>query len=118
MTSVRSWAALASVGLAVSAATVATGTPASASLTSSRAALAGSMTPGSERAKTEGRGAAGSAVSFDINLSPSEAPTQGAVAAAETWLRQQGFSVGAVPADRLFIPASGSATQVERAFSP
>jgi subtilase family serine protease len=149
MTSVRSWAALASVGLAVSAATVATGTPASASLTSSRAALAGSLTPGSERAKPEGRVAAGSAVSFDLNLSLRDAPgaaalvkavstpgsaqyrhfltqaqwiarfapTQDAVASAETWLRQQGFSVGAVPADRLFIPASGSATQVERAFS-
>jgi subtilase family serine protease len=45
------------------------------------------------------------------------APTEDAVASAETWLRQQGFTVGVVPADRLFIPASGSAAQVEHAFS-
>ncbi len=44
------------------------------------------------------------------------APTQPAVASAESWLRQQGFKVGSVPSDRLFIPASGSASQVERAF--
>ena len=35
------------------------------------------------------------------------APTQASVASAETWLRQQGFTVGAVPADRLFVPATG-----------
>jgi subtilase family serine protease len=45
------------------------------------------------------------------------APTPDAVASAESWLRQQGFRVGAVPADRLFIPATGSASQVERAFN-
>ena len=149
MTSVRSWAALASVGLAVSAATVATGTPASASLNSGRAALSGSLTPGAERAKPEGRVSAGTSVAFDLNLSlrnavaasallkaistPGSAeyrhfltqaqwiarfaPTRDAVASAETWLRQQGFTVGAVPADRLFIPAGGSAAQVERAFN-
>jgi subtilase family serine protease len=44
------------------------------------------------------------------------APTSAAVASAESWLRAQGFKVGAVPADRLFIPASGSAAQVESAF--
>jgi subtilase family serine protease len=44
------------------------------------------------------------------------APTQASVAAAETWLRAQGFKVGAVPADRLFVAAQGSAGQVERAF--
>ena len=145
---VRSWAALASVGLAVSAATVATGGPVSASGTSGRAALSGSLTSGVERSKPEGRVAAGSTVAFDLNLSlrnaaaaqalvkavstPGSAqyrhflsqaqwiarfaPTQAAVASAETWLRQQGFTVGAVPADRLFVPASGSAAQVERAF--
>ncbi len=149
MTSVRSWAALASVGLAVSAATVATGVPASAALTSGRAALSGSLTAGVERSKPEGRVAAGSRVSFDLNLSlrnaaaatalvkavstPGSAqyrhfltqaqwvarfaPTEDSVASAESWLRQQGFTVGAVPADRLFVPASGSAAQVERAFN-
>jgi subtilase family serine protease len=149
MTPARSWAAMASVGLAISAAAVTTGSPASASATSGRAALAGSLTAGAERSKPEGRVAAGTSVAFDLNLSlrnaaaasalltaistPGSAqyrhfltqaqwiarfaPTQDAVASAETWLRQQGFTVGAVPADRLFIPASGTATQVERAFN-
>ncbi|MDQ2897086.1 MAG: S53 family peptidase, partial [Actinomycetota bacterium] len=45
------------------------------------------------------------------------APTPAAVATAESWLRGQGFSVGATPADRLFVPAQGSAAQVETAFS-
>jgi subtilase family serine protease len=149
MTSARSWAALASVGLAVSAAAVTTGSPASASLTSARAALSGSLTAGAERSKPEGRVASGTAVAFDLNLAlrnaaaasallkaistPGSAqyrhfltqaqwiarfaPNQDAVASAETWLRQQGFTIGAVPADRLFIPATGSASQVERAFN-
>jgi subtilase family serine protease len=148
MTSVRSWAALASVGLAVSAATVATGAPASASPTSGRAALSGSLASGAERSKHEARVAGGTAVAFDLNLSlrnaaaatalvkaistPGSAqyrhfqtqsqwiarfaPTQASVSSAATWLKQQGFTVGAIPADRLFIPASGSAAQVERAF--
>jgi subtilase family serine protease len=148
MTSTRSWAALASVGLAVSAATVASVSPASAAGTSARAALAGSLTPSSERAKPEGRVASGTSVAFDLNLSlrneaaadalvtavstpgsaqyrhfvtqaqwiANFAPTQASVASAESWLRSQGFKVGAVPADRLFIPATGSAAQVEQAF--
>jgi subtilase family serine protease len=45
------------------------------------------------------------------------APSQKEVSAAKSWLRQQGFTVGAVPADRLFISAQGSAAQVERAFA-
>ncbi len=43
-------------------------------------------------------------------------PTAAEVNAAESWLRSEGFSVGAVPGDRLFVPAEGSAAQVERAF--
>ena len=43
-------------------------------------------------------------------------PSASAVAAAQSWLSSQGFSVGAVPADHLFIPASGSVGQVESAF--
>ena len=149
MTSVRSWAALASVGLAVSAAAVTTGSPASAAPSSGRAALAGSLTTGAERSRPEGRVAAGASVSFDLNLSlrnaagaqallkaistPGSAqyrhyltqaqwiarfaPTAATVSSAKTWLRQQGFSVGVVPADRLFIPATGTAAQVERAFN-
>ena len=68
MTSVRSWAALASVGLAVSAATVATGAPASASATG-RSALSGSLASGAERSKHEARVASGTTVAFDLNLS-------------------------------------------------
>jgi subtilase family serine protease len=149
MTSVRSWAALASVGLAVGAATVASGTPASASATlGGRAMLAGSLTPSSERSKPAGHVASGSQVKFDLVLKLRDAagaaaivkavstpgsaqyrhyltdaqwiaryaPTQASVASAGTWLRAQGFKVGTVPADRLFIAASGSAAQVEAAF--
>jgi subtilase family serine protease len=43
-------------------------------------------------------------------------PTTAAVASAESWLRGQGFTVGSVPKTRLFVPALGSAQQVERAF--
>jgi subtilase family serine protease len=43
-------------------------------------------------------------------------PSASAVAAAQSWLSSEGFSVGAVPADHLFIPASGSVGQVESAF--
>jgi subtilase family serine protease len=148
MTSIRSWAALASVGLAVSAATVASGTPASAALTSGRAALSGSLTPSVERSKPEGSVATGSKVSFDLSLSLRDAsgaaalvkaisnpgsaqyrhyltdaqwvatfaPSETAVASAEAWLRSEGFKVGAVPSDRLFVAASGTAAQVEAAF--
>jgi subtilase family serine protease len=148
MSPVRTWAALASVGLAVSAATVASGMPASASATSGRAMLSGSLTPSVERSKPDGHVAAGSLVRFDLVLNLRDAagaqaivkavstpgsaqyrkyltdaqwiaryaPTQASVAAAETWLRAQGFKVGAVPSDRLFVAAQGSAAQVERAF--
>jgi subtilase family serine protease len=44
------------------------------------------------------------------------APTTAAVAKAIAWLRAEGFSVGALPKDRLFVPASGSAAKVEKAF--
>ena len=44
-------------------------------------------------------------------------PSQSAVSAAESWLTSEGFSVGAVPGDDLFIPAQGSVAQVESAFS-
>ena len=43
-------------------------------------------------------------------------PTKAAVARAEAWLRHQGFTVGAVPKDRLFVSASGTALKVEHAF--
>ena len=44
-------------------------------------------------------------------------PTKADVAAAKSWLKQQGFSLGAVPKDRLFVAAQGTAAQVEKAFS-
>ena len=52
----------------------------------------------------------------DAQWTATYGPTQAEVTAAQAWLRQQGFSLGAVPADRLFVSASGTAAQVERAF--
>lgn len=43
-------------------------------------------------------------------------PTGAQVAKASRWLRSQGFKVGTVSKDRLSIAASGTASQVERAF--
>ena len=43
-------------------------------------------------------------------------PTTASVAKAQSWLRQEGFSVGAVAKDRLFVAASGTVARVERAF--
>jgi subtilase family serine protease len=43
-------------------------------------------------------------------------PTTASVAKAESWLRQEGFSVGSVAKDRLFVSASGTVAAVERAF--
>src|SRR5580698_4836478 len=44
------------------------------------------------------------------------APTRTEISAAKNWLRHEGFKVGAVPGDRLFVGASGPASRVERAF--
>jgi subtilase family serine protease len=44
-------------------------------------------------------------------------PTKAQVAQARRWLRSQGFKVGKVSSDRMTIAASGTAAQVERAFS-
>ena len=43
-------------------------------------------------------------------------PGAGQVSAARSWLRSQGFTVGAVAKDRITISASGTAGQVEKAF--
>jgi subtilase family serine protease len=43
-------------------------------------------------------------------------PTSAEVASAESWLRGEGFTIGALPKDRLFVPASGTAAKVEKAF--
>jgi subtilase family serine protease len=43
-------------------------------------------------------------------------PTTAQVQTASSWLKGQGFKVGAVSADRLTISASGTAAQVEKAF--
>lgn len=43
-------------------------------------------------------------------------PTSAEVASAESWLRSEGLTIGALPKDQLFIPASGTAAQVEHAF--
>jgi subtilase family serine protease len=44
-------------------------------------------------------------------------PTSAQVAKARTWLHSQGFKVDSVSADRITIAASGTAGQVERAFT-
>jgi subtilase family serine protease len=44
------------------------------------------------------------------------APTRSAVSKAESWLRANHFTVTSVPKDRLFIPTTGTARQVERTF--
>jgi subtilase family serine protease len=43
-------------------------------------------------------------------------PTSAAVTRAVAWLRGEGFAVGSVAKDRLFVSAQGSARAVERAF--
>lgn len=44
------------------------------------------------------------------------APTADDVAAVSSWLRSQGLTVGSAPANNLFIPAGGTAAQVQAAF--
>jgi subtilase family serine protease len=44
-------------------------------------------------------------------------PTASAVKSARNWLRSEGFRVGATAKDRMTISASGTAAQVEKAFS-
>jgi subtilase family serine protease len=53
----------------------------------------------------------------DAQWVASYAPSQASVNAATAWLRQSGFKVGAVPIDRLYVPAVGTAAQVEKAFA-
>jgi subtilase family serine protease len=43
-------------------------------------------------------------------------PTAASLATAKTWLKDEGFKIGALPKDDLFIPVSGTAAQVESAF--
>ncbi len=43
-------------------------------------------------------------------------PAEAQVTKAEAWLRQQGFTVGSVAKDRLYVTANGTATQVEHSF--
>jgi subtilase family serine protease len=43
-------------------------------------------------------------------------PTNSDVADAISWLRRNHFTVGAVARDRLYVPATGTASQVERTF--
>jgi subtilase family serine protease len=43
-------------------------------------------------------------------------PSQSSVAAVKSWLREQGFAIEGVTADRMTISASGTAAQVQRAF--
>ena len=43
-------------------------------------------------------------------------PAQAEVTKAEAWLRQEGFAVGSVAKDRLYVSAAGTALRVEHAF--
>ena len=43
-------------------------------------------------------------------------PSVSDVNQAEAWLKSEGFTVGALPADRITVPASGTAAQVEKTF--
>ena len=49
---------------------------------------------------------------WEARFSPSTASVQQVV----SFLRASGFTVGSVPADRLSVPASGTASQIEHAF--
>jgi subtilase family serine protease len=44
-------------------------------------------------------------------------PTTAELTTAENWLSANGFTVGAIPSDRLFVPAVGTAAQIDKAFS-
>ena len=150
MRTVRSWATLTGVSLAVSALAVTTSATAFAAGSSTGSvALPGSLSPALQHSTSEGAVPASNQVSFDLVLSLRDAagaqaleaavstpgsaayrqyltdaqweaqysPSASAVSAAESWLTSEGFSVGAVPADDLFIPAEGTVAQVESAFS-
>jgi subtilase family serine protease len=43
-------------------------------------------------------------------------PTSASLAAAESWLRGQGFKVVSVPKNRIYVAASGSAAKIAKAF--
>jgi subtilase family serine protease len=45
------------------------------------------------------------------------APTDATVASVKAWLTHHGLKVGDVPSNNLFVPASGTPSQIERAFS-
>ena len=44
-------------------------------------------------------------------------PSQSSVDQVKAFLKQNGFTVGKVPADRMEVPASGTTAQIEKAFS-
>ncbi len=59
--------------------------------------------------------------SYGRHLTPEQwrarfAPSDATVATVSAWLRASGLEVGAVPANRLFVPARGRADVVARAF--
>jgi subtilase family serine protease len=44
-------------------------------------------------------------------------PTLSTVATTKAWLQQEGLQVGAIPADRMTIPVTGTVAQIDHAFS-
>lgn len=155
MRSARSWVALGSAGLAMSAAIAAMGTPATAAGGSHHPATHKSAVKSLQHAKSmqrshpDGKVAPASRIKFDLVLTLHHAakasafgrkvsnpasssyrhyltdaqwqhrfgPSRAQVAHAKSWLRHHGYSVGAVPKDRLFVTAHGSARRIERSFS-
>ena len=59
--------------------------------------------------------------SYGAFLTPAQfrarfAPSRADVSAVRSWLRDQGFSVGSVPANRKYVEATGTADQAAKAF--
>ncbi|MGH3155300.1 MAG: S53 family peptidase [Streptosporangiaceae bacterium] len=52
----------------------------------------------------------------DAQWAATYGPAKAEVTKATAWLRKEGLTVGAVPADRLFVPAEGTAHAIEHAF--
>ncbi len=44
-------------------------------------------------------------------------PSISTIATAKTWLQEEGLQVGAIPADRMTIPVTGTVAQIDHAFS-
>jgi subtilase family serine protease len=62
-----------------------------------------------------------SSIAYGRYLTPAQfhaaySPTADSASRVASWLRGQGFAVGTLPANRMFVPATGTVAQVEAAF--